>query len=279
MEEEVQKAGTTEAGNAGDDAEKTALTDAAEAGRDAETEEQKRTDWKARYLTETKPALEEKNRLAARIRELEEERAAKPSPTADASPGNADDLAALNAEVAETEALARNGDAAAKLSLRLLRDRLAEKQQQTLERQSQAGREADGEYLMTAMVTDDETGEERPLTAAERRELLKFQKTNARLFPPGAVEAAHDCLLGRKYREVRASLSKKEKAVSEATERRETQDVLRTGSRDVSAAEVRARKMTQAGYNEEYARRAARDDGSDFALAKELREGKVVIQR
>jgi hypothetical protein len=276
-EEKDPKGATETVANPGDDAARAALAgDAAATDSDAGPEAgEKRIDWRARYLTEVTPALEEKNRLKAERDALEDElRAAKKPPTADPQAAkDVDEVRELQQLVTQASIQAENGDATSKLALKLLEDRLREKQETMEARRNESVDRLNRDYLAEATVIGDD-GDERSLTREERRELRAFYERNKQHFQ--SMEAAHDALLGRKFRETRASLIKEQKRAEKDVER---DAVISTTKRDVGAGEVRARKMTEAAFRSELKRlRDAEDDGAAYALQRDRIAGKIVVQ-
>ena len=280
-DERDPKAGTTETHDTGDDAAKAALAesereDDRDAGDGDDEASGKRVDWKALHLTLGKPALEKVKALEAELAELrQKQRADHEPPTPD--PQQSQDLAKLERfrkAVAAAQRMKDNGDELADLALINAEDNLRIHQERMLERQATALERANSDYLADAEVVGED-GEARPLNRAERRELSDFYEKNKGVFRN--IEAAHDALLGRKYREELKTLTKAKRQVVEDERRREREGVISSGKRDVGAGEVKARRMTEAAYQAELKRAVEADDGSDYRLKKDRLAGRIVV--
>lgn len=251
--DEDQKAGTTPQ-NGGDDAAQAALAGTTEqADRDAGAEgDEKRTDWKALYLS-SKDKIERANQLEREKAELEERlRATETSPTD--APQSPDEAVAreMQEEYIELLQRAQAGDVLAKRELR------------RWEAEAVRQRElADELYL--ARMRD----------AEQEAELRKFYKANRSHF--NSIAAAHDALAGRTARAAQAELSRKQKAAEEIIERKDA-DVVKTHQRDVGAGEVKVRKMTEAQFTERIRElESAGKMDEAMALARQARRGSIVV--
>jgi hypothetical protein len=278
-DEQIQKVGTTDAGNTGDDAANAALAgDLTDADHGPETDgadEGKRHDWKTKYLTETKTALEEKNRLAERVRELEEQAAGPKSPTPDPQAQDEERfLQELMQDLSESDRrYQETKDIAYKNSSTSLRMQIAREKRDIEERIARDAKEADHDYLAAAEVPDDETGEDRPMTVKEKQALLAFHKRNPGVFRN--LEAAHDAMIGRNAKQALREAAQVRARAKRETERRDD-GVVNTSRRDVSARVAQERKMTEAQIDARQAQLDATDPKAAWKFKQDVAHGRIV---
>jgi hypothetical protein len=277
VSEQDQKAGTDRPDDTGDDAAAAALAESvAAADRDAESEGQdkERTDWKALALT-YKGKAESHNKLEEEVQELRARLESKPSPTDDQKGQREDaELHELMQDLAEAEKQYRTTkDVAYKLSANSVRLQLIDRQERAIERREEKQERGDRDYLLNA-VEADEDGEETPLSPKRREELRAFYKKNRDHF--ASIEAAHDGLIGREHRQTRAQLAKEKKNLRRE-EDRSSETVIRTGTRDVSAAEARGRSMTFDQYQAKLAKLEHSDPDAAWKLKQDVMHDRVHI--
>ncbi len=272
MKDEPKKTAGTEASEANDtepvatDADERA-SDTAEGDQEQEFIRVKRHD----YLTHKEKA-ERVNQLEREKADLEErlrERSATEAPQmtqADA------ELRELNDEYQRLQQEAASfvgadgrtyaGSAAAKTALRLIADRIHEKQETR-----------DELWLLDATTIDEESGQERALTREEKR-LVREVRDRDRI--PAAL--ALDRLEAKRSREVRVQAAKRKREADEVVEGRERGDVIRTRKRDETPTEARNRHMSLTDYQRRIAQLEETGKGVDAdKLAREVASGKVIL--
>jgi hypothetical protein len=196
-----------------------------------------RTDWKKMYLTETKPALEEKNKLASRIAELEQERNRPPT----VPPAAVDPRAQ---ERQQLEYLASIGDLAAKRTLEIERE---------FAREIALTR---AEMLITRYPDSDQAG--------IREAVMSGNYAN--------VEAAANGYYGQKYRSNQSEQEKQRQA--EAARKRAEEEARQAAEKApgtaTPAAPAAARPSGPLPFSKWSAELAQARDAGNSARVKEL---------
>lgn len=148
------------------------------------------------------------------------------------------------------------GDPSARAVLMLIHDRVEQRREV-----------ADDRFLLEATTVDPESGEERPLTPQERREVREMKRKNPQHF--GSAEAALDGWEGRRARQNVKESAKEKRKAAQIVEDRERGDVVRTHHRDETGGEARERHMTNAAFQ---AKVAKLEEAGDFEKAWKLKQ-------
>lgn len=224
MSETTSNPGTPEDANTAPLSESPSPEDREAEGQD-EQQEQKRTDWRGMAVG-LQATLAEKNR---RLEELERERqelaqrtqAAQPSPTADPRMAQAQaEMARLQQAYYSVSQRAAAGDDDALLMLKVIEDQMQTKN-------------ATMQQLELMRVADP-----------ERREKVRvFFEANRHKY--ASVEAAEEAFDGLEYRKSRADLERKSREAEAILKAKESGLTGTHASREVTATEMKVRKMTE----------------------------------
>lgn len=257
MSETTSNPGTPEVENTAPTSESPTPEGREAEGQD-EKDEQKRTDWRGMAVG-LQATLAEKNR---RLEELERERqelaqrtqAAQPSPTADPRMAQAQaDMARLQQAYYSVSQRAAAGDDDALLMLKVIEDQMQTKN-------------ATMQQLELMRVADP-----------ERREKVRvFFEANRHKY--ASVEAAEEAFDGLEFRRQRADLERKSKEAEAILKAKESGLTGTHASREVTATEMKVRKMTPEQFDNEVER--LRQEGKHAEarnLMAQVRARKVLL--
>jgi hypothetical protein len=220
-----------------------------EAGRDAASE----PDYKAMYLA-AKEKVEEANRLAERVKELEGRQPESPAE-------EDDDDSLTEEELHGVRHWAGQDDKVARAALKLA------KQNARLEKRLNDLEFATGTVYRASDIEDK----------ALRREVLSHLNNNRHRL--GDFEAAYAEVMAKKREDMLseqgAELEKLREALKKSQGHKNDSEVVRTEARDVSATEVKAKKMTLAEFDAEQAR-IRQQSGPHAAMLFASRIGKDI---
>ena len=218
----------------------------AEAGA-SDDEQQDRTDWKGMALG-LKGRLEERNR----IDDEQRLRAAQLSPTADPQTTHAqDEIKRIQQAVMQVQAGADAGDPGSVAMMALLSE-----QYQSAQRTIQDRAELNHELTLLRIRDEDEREAVRAYFNTHRHEVAN-------------VSAARKAMLGERYESEKRTLATKTKQADEVVANKKA-GIVKTYSRDVSASEVKSRRMTESDYDNDISR--LRSEGDTAGVRKMMRE-------